>query len=298
MAAARLAGDADEVGAGLQLLGVRLDPADRVVDVGERLRIGALGAAAPVERHHDDAMAGQHLVAHLVGQAVGQAPGAAVQVDQRRERPVAARLEHARQQRLVAVAEIFDVLHVEFVGPGIDGFGIHGGALAEAAVMSCAIFAQTAAPEQPARCDRRDAARALCFGGEMLSVRPTNQKAREERPCVRIKSSIAAVASPCSAARCRRSGAGAELADAGGEVHRAVRARRRRRHRRAAVRGEAQAKLGPAGGGREPARRRQPRRDQRVPRRQRRPHPAVRAVRQLHGASVHLQPSCPTIRRT
>jgi hypothetical protein len=62
MAAARLAGNADEVGPGLELLGVQL------LDL--------------------------------------------------------------RQERLVAVAEIFDVLHFEFVGPGIRGFRIHDEALA------------------------------------------------------------------------------------------------------------------------------------------------------------------------
>ena len=47
--------------------------------------------------------------------------------------------------------------------------------------------------------------------------------------------------------------------------------------------------VGPAGGDREPARRRQHRRDQGVPVRQRRSRAAVRAVRQFHRASVHLQ---------
>ena len=34
-------------------------------------------------------------------------------LDQRRKRPLPARLVHAREQRLVAVAEILDILHVE-----------------------------------------------------------------------------------------------------------------------------------------------------------------------------------------
>src|SRR5580704_14161076 len=48
----------------------------------------------------------------MLGLAVGQAPGAAVDLDQRRERPLAPRLEHSRQQRLVAVAQIFDVIGI------------------------------------------------------------------------------------------------------------------------------------------------------------------------------------------
>jgi hypothetical protein len=82
-------------------------------------------------------------VADLVGVAVGEAPGAAVQIDQRRERPLAARLVDLRQQRLVAVAEILDVLHVELVGPGVNGFSHPWGhSLVWVAGSS---FAQTAA---------------------------------------------------------------------------------------------------------------------------------------------------------
>jgi hypothetical protein len=148
MAAARLARDADEVRARLELLGMQLDPADRVVDIRQRQRIGALLGGAPVERDDDHAVAGQHLVADLVGVAVGHAPGAAMQIDQRRKRPLAARLVHLRQQRPVAVAEILDVLHVELVGPGVNGFRIHGG------TRRCCGWLQFRAkdgPEQPTR---------------------------------------------------------------------------------------------------------------------------------------------------
>ena len=62
---------------------------------------------------------------------------------------------------------------------------------------------------------------------------------------------------PCSLDGCRpalrHAVASAGLADADGQVHRAVRPGRRRRHRRAAVRGTAAENLGPAGGDREPA---------------------------------------------
>jgi hypothetical protein len=46
--------------------------------------------------------------------------------DQRRERSVAAWFEYAGDQRLVAVAKVFDVLHVEFVRLGVENRGRHG----------------------------------------------------------------------------------------------------------------------------------------------------------------------------
>ena len=163
MTAARLAGDADEIGPGLELLGVQLGPADRVVDVGQRLRIGALLRDAPVERDDDDAVTGQNLVADLVGVAVGEAPGAAMQIDQRRKRPLAARLVDLRQQRLVAVAEILDVLHVELVGPGVNGFRVHDGHSLRS-WWAGRIFAQMAARNNPCGTIRPQP-EALSFSG-------------------------------------------------------------------------------------------------------------------------------------
>ena len=46
--------------------------------------------------------------------------------DQRRKRPLASRPEDARQQRLVAVAEIFDILDVELMRLGLEQRGGHG----------------------------------------------------------------------------------------------------------------------------------------------------------------------------
>ena len=45
-------------------------------------------------------------------------------LDQRRERPLATRLEHAGEQRLVAVAKVLDVLYVEFMRLCAKEFGI------------------------------------------------------------------------------------------------------------------------------------------------------------------------------
>ncbi len=50
-----------------------------------------------------------------------------MQIDQRRKRPVAPGLVDLGQQRLVAVANVFDILHIELVGSGVGGFRIHDG---------------------------------------------------------------------------------------------------------------------------------------------------------------------------
>ena len=248
-------------------LACELGPADRVVDVGRAPADRRPRAPQPpVDRHHGDAVAGQQLVADLVGVAVGEAPGAAVQIDQRRERPVAARLVHLRQQRLVAVAEILDVLHVEFVGPGVDGFRIHGGALAQ--VWVTALVSRKPAGRdnlRPAACRPHG---SLCFRGKMLSV-PANREKPEragELSCVYLNGTLGKSALAVAGVRGRLAGAAASAqaqswptravkfivpfgpgagADIGG----------------AAVRREAVAEVGPAGGDREQARRRQHRRD-------------------------------------
>ncbi len=61
-----------------------------------------------------------------LGGAVAHTPGTAVAFDQRRKRPLPARLEYAREQRLVAVADVFDVLHVELMGSGFEHCSRHG----------------------------------------------------------------------------------------------------------------------------------------------------------------------------
>ena len=49
-----------------------------------------------------------HVSPHWIG-VPHFSPGAAVALDQRRERPLAARLEHAGEQRFVAAAKVLDV---------------------------------------------------------------------------------------------------------------------------------------------------------------------------------------------
>ncbi len=132
--AARLAGQSDQVRTGLERASVELRPAHRMVDVRDRGRIGVVVARAEVERDRHDAVRGHGLVAQPLVGAVAHAPGAAVHLDQRRKRPLAARTEHARQQRLVAVAKVLDVLDVELMWLRVEELGIadcscHGGPL-------------------------------------------------------------------------------------------------------------------------------------------------------------------------
>ena len=79
-----------------------------------------------------------------------------------------------------------------------------------------------------------------------------------------------------------------------GQLHPAVRARQRRRHGRAAGRRPAGDALGQAGGDRESSGRRRPGGDQRLHRRQRRPHAAVRAGRRPSRCIPTSTRSCPT----
>ena len=113
MPAARLARKADEVGPGLEHARIELCPAHGVVDVLHRGRIRRLVAGAEIERDRHDAVRRHGLVAELFGEPVLRAPAAAVALDQRRKRPLPARLVHARQQRLVAMAEVLHVVHVD-----------------------------------------------------------------------------------------------------------------------------------------------------------------------------------------
>ena len=64
-------------------------------------------------------------MAQALGAAVAQTPCAAVAFDQRRKRPLPARPEYAREQRLVAVTEVFDILHVELMGSGFEHCSRH-----------------------------------------------------------------------------------------------------------------------------------------------------------------------------
>jgi hypothetical protein len=124
MPAARLAREPHEVSLRLERAGIELRPAHRIVDVLHRGRIGSLVARTEIERDRHDAVRRHGLVAQPLRGPVAQAPGAAVALDQRREWPLAARPEHAGEQRLVAMAEVLDVLHIEFMCLGVEDFGI------------------------------------------------------------------------------------------------------------------------------------------------------------------------------
>src|SRR6516165_4560618 len=125
MSTARLAGEAHQFGAGLQCTRIELRPAHRLVDVLHGGRIRVLVARAEIERNRDDAVLGHGFMAQPLGGAVAQTPGTAVAFDQRRKRPLPARPEYAREQRLVAVTEVFDVLHVEWIGSRVEHCSRH-----------------------------------------------------------------------------------------------------------------------------------------------------------------------------
>src|SRR6516165_8853309 len=106
---------AHQFGPGLQRTRIELRPAHRVVDVLHGGRIRVLVARAEIEPNRDDAVLGHGFMAQALGGAVAQTTGAAVAFDQCRKRPLPAGPEYAREQRLVAVTELFDILHVELM---------------------------------------------------------------------------------------------------------------------------------------------------------------------------------------
>src|SRR5262245_32167173 len=126
MSAARLTGEAHQFGASLQRTRIELHPAHRVVDVLHGGGIRVLVARAEIERNRDDAVPGHGFMAQALGGAVAQTPGTTVAFDQRRERPLPSWPENTGEQRLVAVAEVLDVLHVEFMGLDVEGCSRHG----------------------------------------------------------------------------------------------------------------------------------------------------------------------------
>src|SRR5262249_31854940 len=99
---------------------IELGPAHRVVDVLHGGWIRVLVARTEIERNRDDAVLGHGFMAQALGGAVAQTPGATVAFDQRRKRPLPTRPEYAREQRVVAVTEVFDILHVEWIGSGFE----------------------------------------------------------------------------------------------------------------------------------------------------------------------------------
>src|SRR5437899_1979859 len=73
---------------------------------------------AEIHRADDDPALGQRFVEALGARKVSAVPGPAMEVDDRREWTLALRLVEASDQRLVAVAEIFDIFCGDFISLG------------------------------------------------------------------------------------------------------------------------------------------------------------------------------------
>src|SRR5207302_7536296 len=99
MSAARLTGNADLVGPDLEVARMRLDPADRVIDVDQRGRV-AIGRVAEIQRGDEKAVLRQCLVETLCPGQIATGPGATVKIHDCRERALALGLIKARGQRL------------------------------------------------------------------------------------------------------------------------------------------------------------------------------------------------------
>ena len=125
MTAARYAENADTVGAPVPVRRMRFRPAHCVIHVDQRCGIARFRRHAKVECDHDHAAFRERLVGARIARAILFAPCAPVQIDHHRKRPRTARLVDACKQRLVAVPQVFDIGHIDFV-TGQCG-GRHGG---------------------------------------------------------------------------------------------------------------------------------------------------------------------------
>ncbi len=190
--AARLAGDADPGGIEPEVAGMRLQPADPVVDVDERCRV-AVGAVPELERSSDDAVFRQGFIEALSPGHITAGPGAAMQIDDRGERPVAVWPVKTGDQPALAVAQIFDIFGGDFVSR-------HFFTLAEA----CATAAQQD-PSGPVPHHTGSCRRAKAEGLPSATDEPVAPSLRLTAYCrCGLASSGRAVARPSSrAARCR-----------------------------------------------------------------------------------------------
>jgi len=91
--------------------GIRLDPADTVIDVDKAARIG-IGALPEIERDDNATDMAGIPAEPLAVFEIAALPAAAMQVDQARERAgIAAGHKHACHQRTIAITQIAMVSH-------------------------------------------------------------------------------------------------------------------------------------------------------------------------------------------
>ena len=119
MPAARGADRADQIRPAAERGGIRLQPADREMIVGDRDRIDAFRRLAEFRRRDDDAGGRERVVDIRVAVAVVQHPAAAVDVDRGGERPLAFRPRDAQRHRAAVRARAF-VLLDDHVVAGLD----------------------------------------------------------------------------------------------------------------------------------------------------------------------------------
>src|SRR5713226_6451803 len=94
---------------------MRFEPSNPVIDVGHRTWITRVGRHAKIQRSNDDAALRERFVDRLIHGAVVVAPRAAVQFDHAWERTFATRLEDTSQQRLVSMAEVFNIRYIKLI---------------------------------------------------------------------------------------------------------------------------------------------------------------------------------------
>lgn len=115
MPAAGRAQTADRRGIDAVVASMHFEPADGVVDVLELRGIRVAGCQPEIERRHHDAARREVAVHAKVVLAGAGAPLPAVHIDQTGEWPRVLRLVDAGGQRLVAVAQVLHVDHLDVI---------------------------------------------------------------------------------------------------------------------------------------------------------------------------------------
>src|SRR6266851_10024104 len=115
MPATRYSERANNFGTAAQTPGARLEPANSVIDVRKRSGIRRYRRQPEVQRRHHHAGTCQLLIDGRILQAIAETPRAAMELDEYGKRPLAARLEQARQQRRIAIAKVLGIFNVDLI---------------------------------------------------------------------------------------------------------------------------------------------------------------------------------------
>src|SRR5438045_4504130 len=103
----------DQLAPAAEFDGMRLEPARRQINVGDRGRVAVLRRHAEINRQHDDAALGERLVERRVVEPITRGPGAAMDVHERRKWTGPSWPIEAGQQRHPIRPLVFEVAYLD-----------------------------------------------------------------------------------------------------------------------------------------------------------------------------------------